>query len=504
MPDKFTYTEAELQELLDGIMAGTISEYAIPGSLYLKIADYLKSGLYSGFGGTLADFSGVDLELLTELRENVYMFSAAKSYQELKEIGSLMFDESGNLRSNREFNKLAAQTFETWNESWGLTERNTAEGQAQMASKWNEIERNKDLLPILIYDARGDACVICKPLDGLTAPVSDPIWRTKSPLNHFNCFCVLTQHEEGESKLTPEKEVRRIDKEVDAKMDNIFKMNPGIDRYVFSPDHPYFQVEPKDRAYAANNFNLPIPKNDEPIKGKQTETNGVKNIKDAKQKIKDVISLNSGLNIDRVTIPTDMSIDMINKKVNAIESLFNEYKVNPIIDKSYTTNISLKSTTKLNGYVKYEYKSSTNKAWISTVNFGDKTIRKSDVLFDPLATRVRTFSRVDEKNLDISTITHEFGHIMSIDLSSYVKNQPEWYNEFNRELRQIRTNYRSEMLVLNKAKNFKAINELSLGQYSGTNIDEFLAEAFTEYKLSSNPSKYATQVGKLIDKNFKK
>lgn len=262
MPDKFTYTEAELQELLDGIMAGTISEYAIPEKLYLKIADYLKSGLYSGFGGTLADFSGVDLELLTELRENIYMFSAAKSYQELKEIGSLMFDESGNLRSNREFNKLAAQTFETWNESWGLTERNTAEGQAQMASKWNEIERNKDLLPILIYDARGDACVICKPLDGLTAPVNDPIWRTKSPLNHFNCFCALTQHEEGESKLTPEKEVRRIDKEVDAMMDNIFKMNPGIDRYVFSPDHPYFQVEPKDRDYAKRNFDLPIPKTD--------------------------------------------------------------------------------------------------------------------------------------------------------------------------------------------------------------------------------------------------
>jgi len=111
MTEKFTYTESELHELLSGIAAGTISEYAIPESLYLKIADYLKSGLYQGFGGSLADFSGVDLELLTELRENTYLFSAAKSYHELKEIRSLMFDESGNLRSNREFNKLAAQTF---------------------------------------------------------------------------------------------------------------------------------------------------------------------------------------------------------------------------------------------------------------------------------------------------------------------------------------------------------------------------------------------------------
>ena len=31
-----------------------------------------------------------------------------------------------------------------------------------------------------------------------------------------------------------------------------------------------------------------------------------------------------------------------------------------------------------------------------------------------------------------------------------------------------------------------------------------MAEAFTEYKLNSNPSKYALEVGKLIDKYFKK
>ena len=47
-------------------------------------------------------------------------------------------------------------------------------------------------------------------------------------------------------------------------------------------------------------------------------------------------------------------------------------------------------------------------------------------------------------------------------------------------------------------------NEISLGNYASTNLDEFMAEAFTEYQLSSNPSKYATLVGKLMDKYFKK
>lgn len=258
---QFPYTEEEVNTLLAGIYAGTISEYAIPESLYYKISEYLRDGLYQGFGGTLLDFTGKDLELITELRENVYMFSAAKSYQELKDIRLLMFDEDGSLLSPREFSRRGQQAYETWNEAWGLTERYTAEGQAQTASKWNEIEANKDILPNLRYDARGDACPICKPLDGLTAPIGDPIWRTKSPLNHFNCYCVLLQEQEGIT-LTPEKEVRRIDKEVTAKMDSIFLMNPGIDRYVFSPEHPYFSVEQKDRAYAMRNFDLPIPKTD--------------------------------------------------------------------------------------------------------------------------------------------------------------------------------------------------------------------------------------------------
>jgi acyl-CoA reductase-like NAD-dependent aldehyde dehydrogenase len=49
--------------------------------------------------------------------------------------------------------------------------------------------------------------------------------------------------------------------------------------------------------------------------------------------------------------------------------------------------------------------------------------------------------------------------------------------------------------------------EMLKGEYSenaSTNVDEFMAEAFTEYRLSSNPSKYATLVGQLIDKYFKK
>ena len=53
-------------------------------------------------------------------------------------------------------------------------------------------------------------------------------------------------------------------------------------------------------------------------------------------------------------------------------------------------------------------------------------------------------------------------------------------------------------------KDATGLNKIHLGKYANTNSNEFIAEAFTEYKLHSSPSKYAIEVGKLIDKHFKK
>ena len=258
MSDKLQYTDKQIKGLLDGIYSGEITEHSIPESLYTSIAEYLKKGLYKGFGGTLVDFKGKDLELLTELRENVYMFSAAKSYQEVKQINSLMFDADGLRVSQNEFNKLGAQTFETWNEAWGRSEYNTATAQGMAAIKWQEAQRNKDLLPYLTYHTIGDACAICAPLDGMTARVDDKIWSKVFAPNHFNCLCITTQEGEG-VKITPDADKEIIVDAVDKEMSDMFKMNAGKDKYVFSPEHPYFQVSAKDVPLAKNNFGLPIP-----------------------------------------------------------------------------------------------------------------------------------------------------------------------------------------------------------------------------------------------------
>ena len=282
VPD-FKYKDSDIEVLLEGILSGEIDEYNIPKKLYFAIADYMKEALYKGFGGTLIDFEGKDLELLTELRENIYMFSAAKSYQQIKDIGSLMFDGEGNRVSNKEFNILGQAAFENWNVNYGRTEYGTVVGQASMAVKWNEIEKNKDLLPILVFDTNGNPCEECAPFNGLAAPVDDPIWDWATPLLHFNCECVIRQ-EEKDFPITNNEDYDKVN-DLKSEVPKEFQMNPGKDKVIFNEDNSYFNVPKKDINFAKQNFGLPILGIDEEI-GKAAPITGL-SLKEAEKVMQD-------------------------------------------------------------------------------------------------------------------------------------------------------------------------------------------------------------------------
>jgi SPP1 gp7 family putative phage head morphogenesis protein len=249
------FTNKQIDNLLKGIEEGRINEYNLPEDLYDAIVKYLKKGVFDGFGSTFNNVLEQDKELLTQLVENIHIFSGAKTYQQVKEINSLLVNEDGELVTQSEFTKLGKEKFELWNDTWGETEYKTAIGQSQMASKWNEIERTKDVLPNLEYSAVLDENTsdICEPLNGIVAPVDDPIWDTISPLNHFNCRCLILQ---VDSEVTENYEDKA--QEVEGNMQDLFKFNAGKTGEVFTKDHPYFDVPEKDKAYAKRNFDLPI------------------------------------------------------------------------------------------------------------------------------------------------------------------------------------------------------------------------------------------------------
>lgn len=262
----FDFSENNIQELLEGMYDGSITEYELPENLYYAIADFLKSGLYKGFGGGLDAFEAgtSDLELLTELRENIYMFSAAKTFQQVKDMrDELTFEDS--MRTFSEFKELAGSIFDTYNEVYLHTEYDTAIASAQMGAKWNKIEAQKDILPYVRLSVVEDANTsdICEPLDGLTVRTDDPILDTCYPPNHFGCRTLAEQLSEDDGELSSKEDVDAAADHAEEHMDDIFKMNVGKDRVIFSDEHPYFDVSKGDKGFARENFGLYIPEDDE-------------------------------------------------------------------------------------------------------------------------------------------------------------------------------------------------------------------------------------------------
>ena len=250
-------TKKQVDELIEGIYDGSITEYNIPEALYFMIADRLRKGLYEGFGQTLSNVVTEDKALLTALRTNVYQFSAAKSYQEVKAMSGLLAEK----QVFSEFKKEAKAKYDVFNDTYLKTEYDTAIGQAQMVVKWQEIEKTKDVLPFLRYSAIVDpnTSEICLPLDGVVAPVDDPIWDKILPLNHFNCRCVVLQ----EFDAVPTEGRAEIAEKVEGDMQDMFKQNPAKTGMIFDKSHPYYKVASEDREFARQNFGLPIPKSDE-------------------------------------------------------------------------------------------------------------------------------------------------------------------------------------------------------------------------------------------------
>lgn len=255
------YSKEKIAALIEGIYDGSITERELPESLYFAIADHLKESLYKGFGGTLTEFEGAPLKLLGELRENIYMFSGAKTYTQVRELTDALSNEEG-LRSFKDFKETALEIYDKYNVNYLRTEYDTAIASGQQGYLWTEIEANKDVLPYLQFTAVIDQNTTdeCEHMNGVTAKVDDPIWNTCYPPNHFNCRSSVLQVDSG---LSSESEISKAERLTKGEMQDEFKMNVGKDGYVFKEDHPYFSVPKEDIDFAQNNFNLPIPDKDE-------------------------------------------------------------------------------------------------------------------------------------------------------------------------------------------------------------------------------------------------
>ncbi len=101
-------------------------------------------------------------------------------------------------------------------------------------------------------------------------------------------------------------------------------------------------------------------------------------------------------------------------------------------------------------------------------------------------------AKVDAKNIDLYTATHEFGHT--------VFNTAFATPEQIHELKLIYGDYKA---LYNKLP-VKKQNRMILSKYAARNLDEFFAEAFTQYILKKKPVAVTRQIKKFIDRHYRR
>jgi hypothetical protein len=233
----------------------------------------------------------------------------------------------------------------------------------------------------------------------------------------------------------------------------------------------------------------------------------INTIKEGREFAKKIIEEALGVKA-KISISSELKVENFEKRLVQVKKLFSEYEVDDLIEDEI--QFVFASNERVLGVVK-RYGVETIQGTVfklKQINVGhinaesaidERRVWKTEKGYIQFAEG----NKVDAKNLQIAVATHEFAHVISSSRAAKYNNVTKELQYWD-ELRVIQKQYWQERDLLRSKQDIKQLNKIYLGKYSETNIDEFHAESFMEYKLSANPSKYAKLVGKLIDKNFKK
>lgn len=202
----------------------------------------LLEGVYEGYGKDFVsvDWNTPDHEMLTRLSRNIFSFSAAKNYQELRTITEALQDEEGKLRTFPDFKEHVAGINQKFNAVWLQTEYDTCIATATQSARWQQFKAQKGILPYLRYQTAGDNSVRDEHrlLDGVTKRIDDPFWKTYYPPNGWNCRCEAIQVPDDEVEETPEESYRK------PVVDPLFRTNVGETGLIFPKGHAYYSGVP--------------------------------------------------------------------------------------------------------------------------------------------------------------------------------------------------------------------------------------------------------------------
>lgn len=253
---KINISKEEKNALIEGIYAGLITQRNLPANIDLAIYQNIIEEVIKGFGSKLDELDPVSKEavIMSNFTANVSEFTAAKTFHQVNEMQKRVF-VGGRKVQFEVFKKDAEKIYSLFNKTWQEVERRTALLQSIGARNWVDIDRDKDLFPLLMYQAINDERV--RPeheeLDNIVRPVNDRFWDLYYPPNGWNCRCDVIQLSEGEREVTTK---TKGDWEISS-VDKVFRNNAAKSGKIFLDNHPYFTVPERYESLKRDNFNLP-------------------------------------------------------------------------------------------------------------------------------------------------------------------------------------------------------------------------------------------------------
>lgn len=238
-----TWTD-DIIKILENLRNGKLKPEELHQELMKQTADELLKAAQTGFNRNLQgiNFDTPDHNYIAQLRSNLFNFAGAKSYQHLKSLNDLLFDEKGKMvpfyifrDKVEEYRSAAMKVEKRYNESWLKSEYNNAMAQAQAARRWKDFEEDADIFPNLEYRTAGDAQVRYshQKLNKIILPINHEFWDKYYPPNDWGCRC---RTRPTDADVTPDDEIKGIT------LEGTFKNNVGKTGYIFPEKHPYYKT----------------------------------------------------------------------------------------------------------------------------------------------------------------------------------------------------------------------------------------------------------------------
>ena len=213
------------------------------------------TGAYEGaISPSLA--SGVIPEVMAKkLKEDVFIFSGFKTYQELKEAARLLRDDNGTVKPFHRFYNDITAIKEDYNKNYLKAEYIFAQASSEMAAKWKDFEADGDQYN-LQYRTANDGKVREEhaALHNVTLPPFDPFWEEFFPPNGWRCRCNVVQVRKGKypesDSATAIQQGREATYQAGKNGVNraaIFRFNPGKQQIIFPPHHPYYEMSRREQ-----------------------------------------------------------------------------------------------------------------------------------------------------------------------------------------------------------------------------------------------------------------